>query len=244
MNKNWFYIDIHSHILPGIDDGAADMTEALAMAEAAYSEGIRAIIATPHYGVMNPDFDRSKAEQVFRETYSEIKKRWPDMLMVLGNEVFYSSSCIEALQTGKAMTLSNTNYVLVEFYPDVSFREIEIGMRNLLNAGYIPVLAHIERYMCLEKELDLVDELIEMGVYIQVNGRSFLRKRFDRRGSWCRTLLKNGMIHFVATDSHNDGSRRPVMEAVVEKMCSIADEDEVYDIVFRNGIKLLKNQLI
>ena len=244
MNNNILYIDIHAHILPGIDDGARDMTEALAMAEAAYREGIRAIIATPHYGAANPDFDRQKAEAAYRELYSEIKKQWPDMLVVLGNEVFYGTSCLEALQKGRAMTMAGTDYVLVEFYPDVSFRELENAMRNLLNVGYKPVLAHIERYMCLEKELDLVEELIEMGVYMQVNGRSFLRKRFDRRASWCRTLLKSGMIHFVATDCHNNDGRSPVMAQVVEKMLSITDEETVRDIVFRNGLKLLKNQLI
>ena len=226
MNKNWFYIDIHSHILPGIDDGAADLDETLAMAGEAYEQGIRAIIATPHYGISNPRADRAGTEEVFRTTYSEIKKRWPDMLMVLGNEVFYSTSSPEALHEGKAMTLSNTNYVLVEFYPDVTFRELEHGLRNLIHAGYRPVLAHIERYMCLEKELDLVEELIEMCVYMQVNGRSFLRKRFDRRGSWCRTLLKNDMIHFVATDSHNSKHRSPVMAEVVKKMLSIADKKQ------------------
>ena len=83
-----------------------------------------------------------------------------------------------------------------------------------------------------------------MGVYMQVNGRSFLRKRFDRRASWCRTLLKSGMIHFVATDCHNNDGRSPVMAQVVEKMLSITDEETVRDIVFRNGLKLLKNQLI
>ena len=244
MKKKWIYIDIHSHILPGIDDGAKDISATMAMVGQAYEQGIRAIIATPHYGANNPKSDRRKTELVFRETYKEIKQRWPDMIMTLGNEILYGSSSLEALHEGKVMTLSGSNYVLVEFYPDVTFRELENGMRNLLNAGYRPILAHIERYQCLEKKLDLVEELIEMGVYIQVNGRSFLHKRRDRRGAWCRTLLKNGMIHFIATDSHNNRERSPIMADVVAQLIAIVDENEVYNLVFNNGIKLLKNQPI
>jgi protein-tyrosine phosphatase len=166
------------------------------------------------------------------------------MLMRLGTEMFYGTMALEGMQHGKAATMADSDYVLVEFYPDTSYNEIEKGLRNVIHAGYRPILAHVERYMCLERETDLVEDLIRQGVYIQVNARSFLRKRFDKRGKWVRTLLKNELIHFVATDCHNSGSRAPLMAAAVEKMLTLTDEKHVDELVFGNAVKLLKNQII
>ena len=244
MNKNWYFIDIHAHILPGVDDGASDMEETLEMIGTAYEQGIRAIIATPHYGAMNPDYDREKVAAAYKATYEEVRKRWPDMLMILGNEMFYGTMALEDMQHGKANTMAGSDYVLVEFYPDTSYNDIERATRNMIHAGFRPILAHVERYMELLQELDLIEELIRQGVYIQVNGRSFLRKRFDRIGKWVKTLLKNEMIHFVATDCHNNGSRSPNMAEVADKLLSLADEDYVRDLVWNNGAKVLKNQII
>jgi len=244
MNKDWYFIDIHAHILPGVDDGAADMAETLEMIGTAYEQGVRAIVATPHYGAMNPDYDREKVAAAYRETYNEVKKRWPDMLLMLGNEMFYGTMALEDMQHGKANTMAGSDYVLVEFYPDVTYNEIERAMRNMIQAGFKPVLAHVERYMCLEKELDLVEDLIRQGVYIQVNARSLMRKRFDRVGKWVKMLLKNELIHFVATDCHNNSGRAPNLADAVEKLLTMADENTVRDLVWNNGLKMLKNQLI
>lgn len=244
MNKNWYFIDIHAHILPGVDDGAADMAETLEMIGTAYEQGVRAIIATPHYGAMNPDYDREKVAEAYRATCAEVKKRWPDMLLMPGNEMFYGTMAMEGMQHGKASTMAGSDYVLMEFYPDVTYNEIERAVRNMVHAGFRPILAHVERYMELEKELDLIEELIRQGVYIQVNGRSFMRKRFDRVGKWVRTLLKNEMIHFVASDCHNNSGRAPNMAEVADRLLTMADESYVRDLVWNNGAKVIKNQII
>lgn len=237
-------IDIHSHILPGVDDGAGAMEETMEMLRQAYDEGIRAIFATPHCGLSNPDFSPEKADAVLAEVQAECKARFPDMFILKGNELFYSSGILERLYSGQANTLTGSDYVLIEFAPDIKYSELERALRELITGGYRPILAHAERYICLIKDQSQVEALVNQGAYIQINARSLMRGRFDKRMKWCRRLIENGLVHFVATDCHNADSRKPEIRQAIEKLKEITDEDTVKDITFRNGIRVMKNEYI
>lgn len=244
MNKQIGYMDIHAHIIPGVDDGAESIEEAMRMIELAYAEGIRIIVATPHYGKWNPGYDKSKAVAACRKIRELIKKVHSDMRISIGNELYYTPGIIEDLKQAKALTLGGTDYVLVEFGVNADYEEIYSGLRTLAMEGYRPVLAHIERYNCLQKDLERVRELINLGGYMQVNARSFLGKRFDKRTAWCTKLLKNRMIHFIASDCHNCDSRSPMMKTAVSRMLELTDEENVYNIVHNNIVKLVQNKYI
>lgn len=237
-------IDIHAHILPGIDDGSRSMDETMAMLQQAYDEGVRAIFATPHCGVANPGFDRVKAEQVLEEVQRECRARFSDLFILKGNELFYSSGILQRLNNGEVNTLIGSDYILVEFASDVSYKELERAMRELITGGYRPVLAHAERYMCLIKDQDLTEDLVKQGVYIQINSSSLMRGRFNKRMRWCRRLVERGLVHFVATDCHNTDSRKSEMKAAIEKLRDVTDEETVRDMVYRNGIRIMKNEYI
>lgn len=244
LSSRWKYIDIHAHIIPGVDDGAETMEESMSMIETAYQEGIRAIIATPHYGKWNPDYNKAYALGRFRELYAEVKKVHPDMKLFFGNEIFYGAEVIEDLRSGRAMTLGGTDYVLVEFSTEAEYSTIAEGLREFVSAGYRPVLAHVERYSSLHGDLKGVRELIENGTYIQVNARSYLGKITSRRTLWCRRLLDERMVHFIASDCHDAAARKPVMKSAVDEMLRIAWDDIVTDVVHTNIMKLVKNELI
>ncbi len=244
LSSRWKYIDIHTHIIPGVDDGAETMEESLDMIETSYREGIRAIIATPHYGKWNPDYDKEYALGRFRELYDRVKSIHPDMKMFFGNEIFYGAGVVEELRKGHAMTLGGTDYVLVEFSTEAEYSKIYEGMREFVNAGYRPVLAHTERYSNLQNDLKGMRSLIESGVYIQVNARSFLGKLFNRQTSWSKRMLDERMVHFIASDCHNAGSRQPVMKTAVDEMLRVAWDDIVTDVVHTNIMKLARNELI
>lgn len=238
------YTDIHSHLIPGVDDGAADMAESLKMAKMAYKEGVRRIIATPHYGIFNPDYDSDKAKEKFDKMKAEIVSKYSDMEVFMGNELYYSPGVIKDLKDGKAMTMAGTDYILVEFWSGESYNRIYDGLKAAVVEGYRPILAHTERYEHLYKDIESVRRLIDMGVYTQINTRCFLISRFDKRASWCRKLLKNGCIHFVASDSHDTGARKPVFRSAVEKMIGISDEKTVEKIVKTNIEKMMNNKFI
>lgn len=241
----WKLMDIHSHILPGIDDGAGDMEETLQMAGQANQEGISVIIATPHYGRRNPRYDPGKAEQVFDAVKIRIQQAYPHMKLYMGNELYYSSGILEDVKAGRAKTIGGTDYVLVEFSTDAEYEFLAGAVRSCVREGYRPILAHVERYSCLYKDTGRIDALIEQGAYVQVNARGFLPgSRSDKRRAWCRTLLMEGLIHFVASDCHNTGSRKPVLHSAVEEIVKIAGIDEAKRIINANIIKLIRNEYI
>ena len=245
MTDNLKFIDLHTHILPGIDDGAETDEEALRMAGIAYEEGTRLIITTPHYGIMNPGFSRFNTEEVFAATRKKIKEKYPDMLMALGCEVFYTGpSVIDHLEKGEALTIAGTDYVLVEFSPADPLRKIEGGIRDMRLSGFRPILAHTERYEALYKDLAAVEDLIDAGAVIQINSRSFTRGRLDKRTRWVKQLVKEDMIHLIASDCHNDTTRPPLMAEAAERLLEWTDEESFMKIMSGNLRRILQNKYL
>lgn len=161
-------IDVHAHILPGVDDGARDMDEALKMLKCAASQGIRAVIATPHYSRRR---GVSGLESLLDALQESIRKEYPDFVLYPGQETYYHKELAECLNQGKALTMAGSRYVLVEFDPGVSYEYLFRGIRSLLYAGYFPVLAHVERYGCLYRE-ERFAELNDAGCVYQMNYNS------------------------------------------------------------------------
>lgn len=239
------YIDLHTHILPGIDDGAESFDETMHMAGIAYEEGIRLIIATPHYGIMNPGFSRTKAEEVFENTRAMIKTKYPDMGLALGNEIFYTGpSMIDDLSKGSALTIADTDYVLVEFSPADPFKRIETGIRDLRMAGFRPILAHAERYEALYRDLDAVEDIISAGAVIQINSRSFTHGRLDKRSRWVKQLVREDMVHLISSDCHNAGTRTPMMAKATEKLHQWTDDETLIKIMTDNPKRILQNKFL
>lgn len=237
-------MDIHAHILPGVDDGAENMSETMEMIRQADEEGISVIVATPHYGMRNPDYDSTATERILQQVREAMRRNYPHMKLYMGNELYYSPGIISELQSGRARTIGGTDYTLVEFSIKIEFDEVISAVRAFLREGYRPILAHIERYQCLYREMDRIYELIDEGAYMQVNARGFLGGKRDKRAAWCRALLEEGVIHFIASDCHSPMGRSPVMDSALIEMIKIVGEDEVKRIVNTNIIKLIRNEYI
>ncbi|TAH67240.1 MAG: protein tyrosine phosphatase [Anaerolineaceae bacterium] len=241
MNWQDNYIDMHSHILPGADDGSESMEQTISMLHMAYKEHIGTIIATPHYipGEDNPSVEylRDIAEQVQQQAY-KINK---NLRILLGNELYYSESIIEELKSGKAMTLADSSYVLVEFAYGIDYKSMCRGINNLTCHGYIPILAHIERYFCLHRDANKVDELVKMGCYIQMNCHSVMGGFFNADASYNRKLLNNNLVHIVSSDCHSDRTRVPMMQTAVKHLLKKCDEEPVKKIFLENPTRILEN---
>lgn len=204
--------DIHCHILPGLDDGADSMEKSLQMICEAYGRGVRSMIATPHF---SPQFSRHSTETLLRLCRQLETLAWDQIgtrfRIYPGNEIFYSTNTLDDLKKGKALPLALSRYVLLEFAPTISWREILRIVREMEMAQYWPILAHVERYRCLWGDGRL-KELCRMGVYLQMNINSLVGGLLDRRSSWCRKQLLEKNIHFLASDMHNLNSRGTVSE--------------------------------
>jgi protein-tyrosine phosphatase len=238
------WIDIHSHILPAVDDGSVSMMQTKNMLQIAYDEGITFIIATPHYGVgclnVGKEVLQKKLDMV-RQIAEEIDENFR---IELGNELFFSDDIIEHLRKQKALTLAGTRYVLVEFAKDVEYMYMRTGLHRLLIHGYYPVLAHVERYECLYQKYEDIYDLIRLGVYMQMNISSILGNITDRRAVFCKKLIDYELVHLISTDSHSDHRRAPRMREGLKHIQKKFGDDIVKRLLIENTTKLLNNQHI
>lgn len=200
-------IDIHCHILPDVDDGSHNMEETLQMLKIAEQSGTSTIIATAHYKHGTRQ-ETEKLRDIFEQVKNIAKQHSLNISLYLGHEIYYTEDTLEDLEEERALTLAESRYVLIEFLPSVMYSEILNAVRKLKMAGYLPILAHIERYECLmsPKGEMYLKELKSSGAYFQINGRT-LERRAQKR--WCEKCLKKYNIDFIASDGHNRGERSP-----------------------------------
>ncbi len=238
------WIDIHSHILPAVDNGSVSMKQTRNMLKIAHEEGINYIIATPHYGAgcRNPDI--AELQDKLELVRQEAKQIDEAFRIDLGNELYYSEEIIEHLRKKKALTLAGTRYILVEFASDEDYGTMKTGIHRLLIYGYLPVLAHVEKYECLYQNYEGIYNIIRLGAYMQMNISSLTDGFASRRPGHCRKLLDYGLVHILGTDAHSDYGRTPrLMEglALIRKRYG----DGVINKLFtENTLKLLNNQYI
>lgn len=237
-------IDIHCHILPGVDDGAQDIQETQRMLQIAWDEGIDTIIATPHYRhryIENTPERLEERLQMAREAAHRIN---PEFRIYLGNEIYFSHGSVEALQGGRALTMAGSNYALVEFSTFKPYQELGAALRDFQMGGYQPIIAHAERYDCLLEDPSRVEELVEQGAYIQVNASTVTGKNGRSGKSFVKKLLKYELVHFMGTDAHGVNKRAPEMkkcEAYLRKKVGTAYAE---DLCGGNAWKILQKEYL
>jgi len=222
-------IDIHSHILPGIDDGAKNMQETIEMIHMAVEEGIEAIIATPHYEVGVDSEMLARYQKVYGEVLQYITDNQIPLQLYQGNEIYYSGSIPEILQQGEIRTMNESRYILVEFSFGVEYTSMQRALSMLVYAGYWPIIAHAERYMTLRK-LNRVEELVRMGVYVQLNTSAIIGREGWQTKRYCHSLLKNKLVHAIGTDAHGSKHRCPKMRECMEYL------DKKYGMTYRREL--------
>ncbi len=201
--------DIHCHFLPKVDDGAKDEEEALKLLEMEYAQGVRRIIVTPHYRIEMFETAREEIEERYRWLKAQARLLYEDLELYLGCEYYANSGMLEDLKTHRRDTLAGSRYVLVEFSGMDSFTKQRKQVRELTGAGYIPIIAHAERYECLRKDIQNVKELIFFGAKIQVNADSVLGEEGWKTKAFCKKLMKQDLLHFIASDAHRTKERVP-----------------------------------
>lgn len=208
--SNYSFIDIHCHILPGVDDGSRDMNMSLQMARLAVENNIGEIIVTPHYTSahrsVSPDGIRRRVVELQRVCDEE----GLDLKFYPGNELLYDSSLPDKLSSSEVLTLADSRYCLIEFFPMDNFQYIQEGLRAVRYAGFRPILAHCERYVCLLERPEYAEMLVDQEVLLQCNSASVEQRVFQPIPKFVNGLLCRGLVSFVATDAHREeGNRAP-----------------------------------
>ncbi|WP_042170214.1 tyrosine-protein phosphatase [Paenibacillus gorillae] len=196
-------IDIHSHILPGIDDGAADWADSLMLARAAVAEGITDIIATPHHYDRKYKNDADQVLALVNELNDRLNKQDIPLMVHAGQEIHIHEELLAHLDEGNLLKLANSDYMLLEMPHSRIPNAMEHIVYELCLAGIKPIIAHPERNAEVVKHPERLAALIELGAFAQVTSHSLLGGfgREIERISW--ELCRQGLIHFIASDAHN-----------------------------------------
>lgn len=206
------YTDIHSHILPAVDDGSKSLEQTIAMLNIACNQGISSMIATPHNmpgkGCPSTALVMEKVMELNRVAYEE---EIP-ITIYPGTEYYFREEVLELFQKEEAITLGKSECVLVEFDPMTERTYFRNSLREILGTAYTPVIAHVERYVNVMEDISVLKELRKMGVLVQVNSSSVTGDNGFRIKSYVKKLLRDHMVDFIGTDAHSDGRRAPCME--------------------------------
>lgn len=208
-------IDIHCHILPGLDDGALHLEEAMEMARLAAESGVRQIVATPHF----PGNEESLTllPQILsglRRLNREIKGEKLDVLIHPGAEILCTPQTPDLARQGKLPTLGNSRYILTEFALDDSLGYMELILDQLTRWGYRPVVAHPEVYQEVQNRPQLMRRWFEKGYILQVDKGSVLGAKGTRTETTATDLLRRRLAHLIGSNAHHGDFRTPHMSAI------------------------------
>lgn len=233
------YIDIHSHVLPNMDDGSRSASQSLSMLRIACEQGIDLMIATPHNmpgkGCPAPELVCESVDRL-----AELARQEGLPIQILcGTEYYYREEVLSLLEAERGITLGYSDCVLVEFDPMVDRAYFRNAMRDILGAGYRPVAAHVERYGRALADISLLRDLHKMGVLFQVNAASVVGDNGRQSRRDVKALLREGLVDFVATDAHSDGRRAPYMKKCADILYRKYGRDYAEALLFGNAEKYL-----
>jgi protein-tyrosine phosphatase len=234
-----YFADIHFHALYGVDDGARDEAQMLAMVDHAYRDGTRLLCLTPHFHPGYFGDNAAKAEHAYQSLSRHAAEKWPDLRLCLGNELRYSPESPAWLSDGACRTLNGTGYVLVDFSQQETARGIAKGLYRLLSAGYTPILAHAERYASLNRKL--LGEFAHDGVLVQINAGSLLGC-FGLRQRWrSRAILQSDLAQLVCSDAHDLTGRSPTLSQAFRFIEKKYGSDYAEAVCYKNALALLES---
>lgn len=197
------FVDIHSHFLYGVDDGARTKEDMEAMLDAAHANGIAVLYATPHITPGIKSFDMELCRLHLEEAKAYCAARNYSMELRLGGELLYTPMFERYAMEHELPTLGDSEQILIEFLPDVSFSELEAAVDLSERLGYLPVLAHIERYKCMMRFTNAWKLKKKYNVCYQVNASTVLQRRGIYSDWMIHRWFSDRLIDYVACDAHN-----------------------------------------
>ena len=199
------FTDLHTHILPFMDDGANSYEESLEMLKIMESNGVTHVVATPHFSFDKGNEEEfiNKREEVLDNLRIKAKEENINVLILSGAELMYSST----LHTKKLdeFVIEGTDYLLIELSTRRDHPHLFITLNKIIGLGYIPILAHVERYSNLIKNSQNLVDLVSMGVLLQVNSGSINNEKYP----FINALMKSKLVHVIASDTHGTNARKP-----------------------------------
>ena len=235
-------IDLHCHILPGMDDGAIDLAMSLGMARAHAADRVAVVACTPH---ILPGLYSNTASAI-REQVSllqtAVDAEGIPLSLVVGADNHIASSFVGDLRSGLLLSLGDTRYVLVEPPHHVAPPRMANVFFDLLLAGYVPILTHPERLTYMGDQYDLMRGLVHRGVWMQITAGSLAGRFGSRARYWAERMLEEGLVHIIATDAHDLERRPPNLGLGRELAAKRVGEEEARNLVQVRPAGILADQ--
>ena len=235
-------IDIHCHVLYGIDDGSKSLEESIEILNQYKEMGYKEIVVTPHY-IENSKYiaNNKEKEKLLKTLKSKIK----GIKLYIGNEVFINNNLEELLKKEEISTLNNSRYLLIEFPMNQKLKTITDTIYELKIKGIIPIIAHPERYEYVKKDINIVDEWINEGALLQANYGSIVGVYGNKAKRTVKKLLKKNKISLLATDIHFPNSKiYKNIEKSKNKIKRIIREEKLIELSITNPKKIIENKEI
>jgi protein-tyrosine phosphatase len=238
-------IDIHCHVLPGLDDGAGTLEEAVEMARHAAGAGASVVFATPHVSCPS---DLDMAGEIpgnVASLQSALDDLGIDLRLVPGAEVFPSDGLLEPLGNGLPITLGRDGrFILL----DTPLTVLPIGLENLLfdlqTRGVTPILAHPERSLPIQREPELLERYVQQGALVQVNASCVFGKHGHAAEFAAFEFLRHRWVHFIASDAHSPHHRRSALAEAAEELSMVMGPEVVAELVHDNPRRVLNGESV
>lgn len=238
------FTDIHTHLLPGVDDGAESMSQTLRLLRMAWDDGIRTVILTPHYRGRYKKNTPAMLKENFDWLREMAAAELPDMKLYLGQEIAYESDAPEAMHQGRVLTINGSSYALLEFRTNSLRSHIITGVSETVRCGFVPIVAHVERYDICRSDPSLVEELLDLGALLQFNADSVLGSNGFAVKRFCHKLLKGRKAHFVASDAHDAVHRPPRLRDCFLKIHKKYGAEYAEELFYSNAQAVIENQTV
>lgn len=218
--------DLHAHILPGVDDGAVTPEDTLAMSRVAAETGTKIVLATPHRKDVTENWSVAYLRTLISDMSAQNRAHGVELSLVLGMENHLDTDLPAEIEAGRALPMNGTRYILIEmpFFGRPDF--IEDTLTEVQSMGLVPVLAHTERIEALQDDPDMLRRFIDKGMVSQITSNSLIGFWGEEVRDFTGYLLRNGMAHIMASDTHHAvGGRSPRMDVGLEEAADIIGFD-------------------
>ena len=237
-------IDFHSHIIPKIDDGSRSVEETFNLIKEAEIAGFDTIISTSHYMEGYYEVENQEKRVWINGLNEKLKEQNINVDLFLGNEIYITDNIIELLEDDKASTINNTCYVLFEMPLNAKPLNLYDVIFEMQKNKLVPVLAHPERYVFVQKDPDIIYDLIEKGVYMQSNFGSFIGQYGTKAEYIAKNLLLKDMVHFLGTDVHREKTVYVRMPQILSELQRMVGKEKIDELTQTNPILALNNKRI
>lgn len=234
-------IDFHSHILPGIDDGSSNLEESINILKEAENAGFTDIISTSHYIEGYYEYNAEERKK-YLEDLSNQKGSASNIKLHLGSEIYITEDMLELVKQGKASTINNSRYILFELPMNSKMFMAKEIVYRLIENGYIPIIAHPERYSYVQEDINYVKELSNMGALFQANYGSIIGMYGSHAKKTIYKLLENDLIQFLGSDVHREGQIYNKIPKILKKLKKIISEQKLNEITNSNALKVLNDE--